>query len=153
MNEQRVKSSFSFYLQILILLAVFLSVGVVLVQVFAAARGMSRAARAETDGTTLCRSAAEAFGASGTAEATAALLGGTADGETVTCYYDAAIRAAAPDSAWTYRVTVNVSEEETAAGTIAAAHIEAYAADGTVCASLDTETYLPGTKGGTAYAA
>ncbi len=154
MKQQREKNGFSFYLQILILLAVFLAVSMVLVQVFGAARAMSRRARDVTAGTSLCRSAAEAFAAGGTAEGTAALLGGTAEDGTVLCRYDADQNTLGPDeSGGVYFVTVTVTQKTEKAGTMAAAQIEARTADGTLAASLDTEVYLPGAEGGAAHAA
>ena len=149
MKEQRSKSSLSFYLQILVLLAVFLAVSMVLIQVFAAARRMSRAARSETEGVTLCRSAAEAFAAGGDTAGTAALLGAAQQGDTLTVYYDERLAPLpAASGGWAYCLTLTAAEQAQTAGTLRSAHITVCSAAGAQCAALDTEAYRPAQEGG-----
>jgi type II secretory pathway pseudopilin PulG len=139
------KGSLGFYLQILILLAVFLASAAVLVQVFAASRAASLRAARENDAAALARSAAEAFAAEGTAAGTARLLGAEAGTETgFSARFDETLRAAADGA---YCLTVTVRETAAAAGSLAAAHIAVTGTDGTEYAVLDTEKYLPGGGG------
>ncbi len=149
-REQR--TGFAFFLQILLLLFVFLGVCAVLVQAFAGAGAMSRRARETNDGTEICRNAAEAFAADGTLDGTLSILGGSGlaqlSGDTAQLGYDDTLRPAAGGC---YRLTIEVERQQTAAGTLQKAHFSVQNAAGEACAALDTEKYLR--EGGGAHAA
>ena len=136
MTERR-KGSFSFYLQIVILLAVLLVISTVLVRVFAAAQMLRRETEARNDAAEICRSAAEAFSSCGTADGTIRLMGGSG-GDTLRL--DRSLQAAQDGC---YTLTVTVTAQPRGAGELARAALCVTDAGGAALAQLDTEKYLP----------
>ncbi|MCI2046792.1 MAG: hypothetical protein LKJ90_03655 [Faecalibacterium sp.] len=149
-REQR--TGFAFFLQILLLLFLFLGVCAVLMQAFAGAAALSRRAKQTNDGTEICRSAAEAFSADGTVAGTLSILGGTdfaeVSGDTTLLSYDDTL---CPAQGGCYTLTIRTEQQVTAAGALQTAHFAVQNAAGETCAALDTEKYLP--EGGSADAA
>ena len=110
-----------FYLETLILITVFVSIILVLTQVFGLAQLQSTRARQLTGAVALAGNAAEAVSASSSEEELLQLLnenGNAApmsDGAGVTVRYDSNLR---PDAGGTYRVDVTWTPEETGQGTM-----------------------------------
>ena len=139
-----------FYLETLMLIVVFLSIILVLTQVFGLAQQQSAKAKQLTGAVVLAGNAAEAVSASGTAEELLTLLnenGNAAmmqDTAGVTALYGEDL---APEAAGSYRVDVTWLPEATETGTMIRSVVEVRrgAAEGPVY-RLETASFRPEAK-------
>ena len=136
-----------FYLETLILITVFISIILVLTQVFGLARVQSARARELTEAVALAGNAAEAVSASETENALLALLdeNGNArpmpDTAGVTACYDADLNPAPQGD---YRVDVTWLPEETETGTMIRSVIEVRCGENSEPVyRLETESFRP----------
>jgi type II secretory pathway pseudopilin PulG len=149
--KRRERNGFAFYLQILILLMVFLGVCTILLETFAGASVLSRRARRQNDGAVLCRNAAEAFAASGTLDGTLGILDADHTQKTASAAESAELKYNASlqlDADGCYTLTLRLKTEETPAGSLVHAYFCVTDENGEACASLDTEKYLPDAQRG-----
>ena len=136
-----------FYLETLMLIVVFISIILVLTQVFGLAQMQSVKARELTDAVVLAGNAAEAFSASETAEELLALLNENdnavpmADTAGVTARYGSDL---APRSDGSYRVDVTWLPEEMETGTMIGSVVEVRSGEAEEpIYRLETEAFRP----------
>ena len=139
------KNITAFYVETLLLIAVFIAVLLVLTQVFGAAKVQTTQAKLLTNGVCLAENAAETFSQSDCPETLATLLdqsGNTRrDGQTVTAAYDLDMT---PDPDGTLVVIVVWDPAATETGTLVSGHIQVLRQDtGDQIYALETAVYLP----------
>ena len=139
------KNITAFYVETLLLVAVFIAILLVLTQVFGAARVQSTQAKLLTNGVRLAENAAEAFSRSDSPETLAALLdqnGNTRrEGQTVTAAYDLDMT---PNPGGTLHVAVVWDPAAAETGILVSGHIQVLRQDtGEQLYALETAVFLP----------
>mgnify|MGYP007101846402 CR=1 FL=1 len=138
------KNITTFYVETLLLIAVFIAILLVLTQVFGGAKVQTTQARLLTNGVCLAENAAEAFSRSDSPETLAALLdqnGNTGqEGQTLTAAYDADMT---PDPDGMLVVSVVWDPNPTQTGTLVSGQIQVLRRDtGDLVYSLETAVFL-----------
>jgi len=135
-----------FYIETLVLIVIFVTVVLVLTQIFGVSRNESRSARKLTNAVTLAENAAEAVSASKDPEALVQLLNTDNNArydeeEGVLVYYDADLKPAADG---VYLVQVGWEPQQTGSGTLVNSPISVwYGQEREPLYVLETAVYLP----------
>ena len=138
-----------FYIETLVLIVIFVTVVLVLTQIFGVSRSESRTARRLTNAVTLAENAAEAVSASKDQETLVQLLNTDNNAwydeeEGVLAYYDADLR---PSAEGPYLVQVGWEPQQTGAGALVNSQISVwYVHEREPLYVLETAVYLPEVK-------
>ena len=135
----------TFYIETLVLIAIFIVVILILTRVFGMGNAQSRQAGVLTGAVTLARNAAEAVSASHDPESTAELLNENGNSEYaeegITARYDADLR---PDPSGIFCVNISWDPEEREAGELVNSHIEvSYDGRSEPVYTIDTAVFIP----------